>query len=161
MASFQDVITGSGNAGKSSLVYMLLLTNVLGLSIFMEKNLNLGLHLKTKQNTVADMHTTQDKEQEQSSQLENLPILIPESVPSDKEITEPVEKAFDESYNIGEYDGSHDDSASEKVIDFKEAVKEIKSKESLKESRENMRESKEPLKTLVWHFPRATSKRYN
>ncbi|MCR4431451.1 MAG: hypothetical protein NUV45_10580 [Tepidanaerobacteraceae bacterium] len=153
MASFQDVITGSGNVGKSSLVYMLLLTNVLGLSIFLEKNI--GNHPKI--NKAGGRDVIQDKMISQPLRTEELPTMREST--ADEEIMQNAEKFFDETFKIGEDDNHRDDSASEKVIDFREAVKEIKVRESLKETMENLRESKEPLKALVWHFPKATSKR--
>jgi len=194
MAGIKDLITGSGSTGNSSLAYILLLTNVVALSVFLEKNLKISS--KPKQDTLGGLNTGQDKKQEQPLQPEAQQIPGPESnIPHEKgadaveeefqeniketikdniketlkqSIKANIEESIKEQIKVflaekaSETESSakdHDkrpaaDLQNEKVINFKEAVKEIKNKESVKESKESGQGSKEPLKTLVWRFPK-------
>lgn len=188
MVNLREIITSSESTGKSSLAYILLMTNVIGLSIFLEKNL--GVYSKTRQNPIISENNAQGEKQD---------LTPPEGahIPAPGEIKEEQKKSSDHidkkhgddmiGGNIKDYfaDGIDDevnrvleekfssgkspekgedkrftnDYVREKIIDFKEAVKEMKIKESLKESKEAIVETNEPLKTLVWHFPKAVFKK--
>ncbi|MDI3480473.1 MAG: hypothetical protein PWQ97_128 [Tepidanaerobacteraceae bacterium] len=160
MTSFQDVMMDSKSAGRTTLIYMLLLTNVIGLSIFLDKNM--CIHSKTKdtlneKDTPSEADALQKPISLQFSQPEDIPIH--ECGIADKGSEKIAAEAVKESFEMEKQNICHDDykSENEKIIDFKKAMKEIKNKESSREAGENLKGPKEPLKTLVWHFPKTTS----
>lgn len=181
MTDLRDLIGDLKNTSKSSLIYALIMANVLSLSIFLGSNGKQSLD-KVKEKT-AEEETSLKNDKGEMTKVPVPEAFVPDKVEDkeDKNIKEAEAVEEERQYSsqkkfekpdesqappevlkgtlqekpssaelVLEQENKHpSENKKEKVINFEEAAKEIRSKES----------AKEKPKALVWHFPKAISKK--
>jgi hypothetical protein len=175
MLDFRDLMKDLREPSKSSLIYTLLMANILSLSIFLgtnrkefrnkiqEETTNVNMALENKEeealhtlvSKVLEPKNTTDKDVKEAveeSGHKNFQEMVEEGIEQQTSSEDlkatPQENASKVESTLEPEDKRLSENKKEKVINFEEAAREIRSKET----------TKEKPKTLVWHFPKAISK---
>lgn len=145
MADMKDIFSGSGNQTTASMAYLLLMANVLGLAIFIDGKK--GVHSFSKESGYKNNRTKQTIEQvstigEKSIVSEIADQNEPTTEDNTKESSEKNHVMFNQNQQTVEQSNEEIPKFRDNIIDFKEAV-------ALR-----TQETKQPLKPLIWNFPK-------
>lgn len=135
MSDIKDFITGPSSNSATSIIYIMLMANVLGLAVYMGN----------KRDAIFSSDTIVEKAEENKKTIDN-DTIGEEKVEIEKttkgEESQITTAAVESSNTEDEMDANLEREMDNKVIDFSEIV-------LLKKT-----EKKQPLKPLIWRFPK-------
>lgn len=145
MANMKDFFSDSGNQTTASMAYLLLMANVLGIAIFIDGKKSLQSPVRERKNKKLQM--TQTVKPVSPIDDKHIVSEIPDEIMRTteeiiEEKSEENQVVFDQVEQIAKQNNKEVPKLRDNIIDFKEAVA------------SRTQETKQPLKPLIWHFPK-------